>query len=628
MKHLYLTFVGLFTLMFLGCSPEEASEYERLSQKFTDSLGVNISTLQWWRTTVTLRINVTTDKPVTLMLMSFGDGGTILYDYKEVESSRTVTMTAPQGQGNTLNLAYLYKNKLYNKEIILNGATEEVITLNTTTSKKVAKRANHAASLSGSSIAGDAQYYQFTESQLEDYFKMMDFSKTNTDAKVLGLNCNYELESNGPFYITWVNGYEAEQRSRILGYYYHSPDTWKDITYVDLSETHKWDYIDDLAKVQYQISIYDAVDGHDFYPNTWYDANFDLSDTYGATKCNNMDRVGDNVYNSQEVYRRYGLLISALQGISFKIDVPVGMRIGFFLRANEQPEPEQWTLLKSKGINPYVEKQSDFMGTCFCAEFMNVAGNGRGYHRSFIEDFEEVYWMGMEDLVNGGDHDCNDVIFGVVSDLKIHMPTIVNPELPEPEDDINEVLDETTPFPWTVAYEDVYRDTDFDFNDAVIKLEPDYVNEVCCISVMAAGSTSRMYLHYDGPDGDENLGEIHELLGTKTQTYINTKEAVANTPFVQIDCVPWPKDYTMANDAKRFYIEVQRGTCKDCTDLITLAYEPGQLPEALLVAGEWKWPMEGVHINSAYNDFSRWAHDPSRRWEWYKTPEYNTAIAY
>jgi LruC domain-containing protein len=86
----------------------------------------------------------------------------------------------------------------------------------------------------------------------------------------------------------------------------------------------------------------------------------------------------------------------------------------------------------------------------------------------------------------------------------------------------------------------------------------------------------------------------------------------------------------MANDAKRFYIEVQRGTCSDCTDVITLAQDPGHMPEALLVAGEWQWPMEGVHIFDAYDNFPQWARDETkiRFWEWYKTPEMNTYVSY
>jgi hypothetical protein len=86
----------------------------------------------------------------------------------------------------------------------------------------------------------------------------------------------------------------------------------------------------------------------------------------------------------------------------------------------------------------------------------------------------------------------------------------------------------------------------------------------------------------------------------------------------------------MSDDAKRFYIEIKRGTCDDCSDVITLAYEPGKMPEALLVAGEWQWPMEGEHISSSYQEFPNWARDVTRTrfWEWYKTPVYNSIVAY
>ena len=49
----------------------------------------------------------------------------------------------------------------------------------------------------------------------------------------------------------------------------------------------------------------------------------------------------------------------------------------------------------------------------------------------------------------------------------------------------------------------MWRDNDFDFNDAVIRIQPDYENETCGITLMAVGSSEKMYLHYDGPDGDQ-----------------------------------------------------------------------------------------------------------------------------
>ena len=692
MKYLFSLLIIVLCLLS-SCSKEEASELERTKSEFLNNLGANgtISPQQWWRTSVTLRINVTTEGPVKLWLLSQQNNLTQLCDYKELSRSGSVTMTGPQGKGTILYLAYEYNNEKSIKEIELTGKQEEYVILDTSVAKKAPKKLNRdvPASLSGRSKRGNAEYYEFTSEQMADYFDIMEISMSNADAKVMGLNCNYELSSEGPFKITWVNGFEADQRSHILGYYYHSADSWDDIKYVDLSETHKWDYIDGLAKVQYQFSEDVERDGHLFKANTWYDANFDCYDIYGSTRSNNPDRLGDDAYNSQDIFSYYEDIVSGIRGISFEIDVPEGMHIGFYLRSDEELEPDQYDQLVALGVKPNAFLPNLFKGTCFCAEELNIVGNGRGLHRSFVHQTTggHVIWMGMEDLVNGGDHDCNDLIFGVVSKLEIHMPKIVdptptkkqdnpndpddpnnpdnpnnpddpnNPDNPNNPDDPNNPnnpddpnnpnnpddpnnpnnpgqpdlssLDDPNPLVWTIAYEDVGRDPDFDFNDAVIKLIPDFENERCCIQVMAAGSTQRMYLHFDGPEGDQNMGEIHDLLGS-SMTYVNTKGALASTPFVTIDCVPWPKGYTMGNDAKRFYIEIQRGTCDDCTDVITLAMEPGQLPEALLVAGEWQWPMEGVSVYSAYNEFGEWAQDVTRTrfWEWYRNPEDDKYVEY
>jgi hypothetical protein len=644
MKYLYYPFI-MFFLLLTACSTEEASEYERTNAEFLDSLGGDISAVHWWRTAVKLKVSVITDGPTKLLLLSSKSSSAILYDYKEVASSETVTMTAPQGQGTTLYLQCVYNGKTMTRTITLSGKTEENVSINTTAMQsRVTRASNQTASLSGNSIHRDAEYHEFKDGQLRDFFKMMELNQEKLNAKDNSWKAiNYELETRGPFYITWVTGKEMDQRSHILGYYYHSYWTYDDVQYVDLSETHKWDYIDGKAKVQYKLSIDDEVNGHKFKAGEWYDANFDMHDTYTDAHPNNPDRVGDNCYNAQAVYDRYSDKIAGLRGISFKIEHPDSTRIGFYLRADEEPFPSQWSILQQNNFKPYVNNAANFKGTNFCAEFLNVEGNGGGLHRSFIKDYDEVYWMGLEDLIEGGDHDCNDVIFGVVADLKICLPEIISPpglrekyvepkpEDPKPEDPTPEdpEPEETDSFPWTIAYEDVNRNPDFDFNDAVIKVIPDYENEECCVYVMATGNPARMYLHYDGPEGDKVLGEMHAMLGTKnSQTYINTRNALAGTPFQFVGCVPWPKDYTMADDAKRFYIEIQRGTCNDCTDVITLAQEPGQMPEALLVAGEWQWPMEGEHIFDAYDEFSGWAKDVTRTrfWEWYKSSGDNPFI--
>ena len=621
-----MAFVVLMGLTGCG-SNEEYSEYERVEASFLNRLEGNISPLQWWKTAVTLKVNVVTESPVKIWLASAATGG-ILYDYKEVTSSGLIEMTAPQGQGNTIYLITVCNRRESTQAITLSGKQEEVIQLNTLTATRshevvnntdvATTRSAKSSVLYGESVAGNAGHYQFTDEQMPccmDIIAIIDIN--GTDAEKLGLNCDYELESNGPFYITWLSGFAADNKSRILGYYWHSPGTYSDIKYVDLSETHKYDYIDGLAKVQYQISHDDLEYG--LQANQWHDANFDLNDYFGSTSSGIMQRIGDDAFNMQFVYKRFGYDITALRGISFAIDVPAGKRLGFYLRSDEESFPGQFQRIQKLGVPTYVNSASLFKGCCFSAKMFNTDGT----HRSFIKDYGEMMFMGMEDIVMGGDHDCNDVIFGVTTEMDIYKPDIVAPDI-EPAPEFEGLL------PWTIAYEDVSRQADFDFNDAVIKIVPDYTNELCCVTVMAAGSTSRMYLHYDGPDGDQNLGEIHELLNREAGTIINTNTAVASIPFVEVDCVKWPKEYTVASDARRFYIEIQRGTCTDCNDLITLAYQPGQLPQALLVAGEWKWPTEETHLFDAYTASPQWAKDATKTnyWTWYSIPKSGSIVSY
>ena len=262
-----------------------------------------------------------------------------------------------------------------------------------------------------------------------------------------------------------------------------------------------YDYIDGLAKVQYQVDEATA-ERYGVTANHWYDANFDMYDTWSSNPTWGL-RAGDDAYCSMAAYKRYDIGITALRGITFKVDVSQGMRVGFYDRWEVTPRPDQYDRLMRYGVRPYTTRDN-FMGTSFSAERMNVIYE-KGNFRSFIDEHEHVMWMGVENDITGGDLDCNDVIFGVTVKMDIYKPGVVEPDL-YPTAEYDDLM------PWTIAYEDVARDADFDFNDAVIKIVPDPKNEQCCVTVMAAGCTSRMYLHYDGPDGDQNLGEIHELL--------------------------------------------------------------------------------------------------------------------
>lgn len=635
-KNLAITSVALVTLM--ACSTEAMSELDRTKADFTKDLDGNISSMQWWHTAVKLNINLTTEKPTQLWLMSDKDKGT-LFDYKEAETSGTIQMIAPQGCGNTMYLVSVCNRQKDIQEVTLTGKAEENININielkdnndgefstrtnctTGENKTKANTAMRVAtSLYGSSIAGNAKHNELTTEQIEDALSLIERAyKEHIPAKSLGANCDYELKSNGDFNVTWFAGNSMSVSPHIFGYYYHTPGTYEDIKYVDLSETEVYDYIDGLAKVQYKVNDA-AAKQYGVLTDHWYDANFDMGDTFDKQNPYISARRDDDAYNSIDVLTRYGHNITNLRGVSFTINVPEGMYVGFYDRVESIAQPEQYDRFVKMGIKPYTTRDN-FKAMNFSCEAMNM--NINGSYRSSVFKTSHALWLGMENDYTGGDLDCNDVMFEVAADLEIHHPTVVEPDL-KPFGEYDNLM------PWTIAFEDVARNADFDFNDAVVKITPDYENEMCAVTIMAAGSTSRMYLHYDGPNGDENLGEIHELLGRTADTKINTTTSIPQTPFAEIGNVKWLKKYTMENDAQRFYIEVKRGTCTDCSDVITLAQEPGQMPEALLVAGEWKWPMEGINITKAYDTFADWSKDITRvdYWNWYLSPKSSTCVSY
>lgn len=645
-KVLFVTLIS--SLVLSSCSTENGySEFERTEAYFLETLEGYVSPYQWWKTSVTLNVNVKTTEPVKIWVMSAETGGT-LYDYREVTTGGIAKFSAPQGRGTTVYVVGICRRNQKTLAVKLTGRNEENVVLDFTGSSSskakpqsegdwsaMGTRATVTSadepdpvnkSLYGSSVRGDGFLYELLDKQMDDYATMMDLlSQEGRNAKKeMKLNVDYELESKGPFNITWIAGNCMSNTPHVLGYYYHSPGTYEDIQYVDICETEVYDVVDGYAKVQYQVNqtAVNMYPEDNLQTDKWYAANFDMDDRWEKGGGNLQSRKGDNAWNSMAVFGRYGKNLKKVRGLTFEVNVPVGMRLGFYNRAEEVSRPDQYDRLLSKKVKPYTDRDS-FKGTSFSAEAMNTI-NPEGNFRSFIQPLNDMMWMGMENRIDGGDLDCNDVIFGVTAKMDIYLPSVVEPDFYPAGEYVDQM-------PWTIAYEDLAREADFDFNDAVIKVVPDFENELCCVTVEAAGSPARMYLHYDAPDGtDMVLGEMHQMLGGWVGSRINTNASVAGTPFVEVDCVPWPKDFTMANDAKRFWIEIQRGTCEDCTDMITLAETPGQIPQALLVAGEWKWPMEGVHIFSAYNSFPNWAKDVTKTgyWGWYSAPKAGTTVSY
>ncbi len=621
MKQTYIYYIVSSLLaaavLLPGCADkDELTALSRTEASFQEMLGTPYSPMHWWRTAVQLKVDIKVHEPTIIAVYSVTSEGSVLCDYKSVTKDSTFLMTLPQTDNQTFTLIAQDKIRELSQNVRLTGGSMQTIKIDMTkqpadeSTDATARALKSPATRAGASLYGtDIQKnIGYTEVNREGIEIVMHYVEEGMDVEAKGLNTNYELISRGPFNITFFYGFTGCYLSRTLGYYRHSPGTYEDLEFVDLVDTHLYDYYDGIAKLQYQL---------DGVTDMWYDTNFDYRDGFQEPFTAITARLGDDIYNIQHVMDKYGSRVTKARGLTWKIDVKPGDRIGFYLKMHSKNAAQRDRDIR-KGL-PGNRLPQDFYETNWSAKVLNTDGKAR----SVLIQEGGYTIMGMEDANSAGDFDCNDVLFGVHALLESEMPLITTP-------DIDILLPAADKMPWTIAFEDVYREQDFDFNDAVIRITPDYQNETCDVELMAVGSTSKMYLHYDGPDGDQNLGELHELFRQKTETKINTLSPYANTPFVELTSVKWPKSYTASEDAKRFYIEVRRGTCDDCGDHLTLPLEPVEMPQALLVAGSWHWPTEGTSIKTAYNLFPSWAENLGdvNFWKWHTLPQYGRAVNY
>ena len=607
LKHLWLWLL-VATCGWTACNGDDELNYHQsVTEIYEGFLGGGlVDTFQYWKTAVTLQVNVKTTKTSEVIAYVLDSEEYLLCDRKAIDSDGTVRLTIPQGISSSILLVGNNGSNRITRTIVLTGKPVQEVDLIFPTPITAPNVLRVSSALNGTDIQPNLGYSVLSPEGLETMLKHV---KEGIDAAELGSNVNYELVSNGPFDVSFIYGFTGAYKPRILGYYRHSPGTYADLEFVDLLDTHSYDYINGVCKIQYQL---DGVE------DKWYDSNFDYRDGFEPPYTVVSARLGDDAYNIGLALQKYGDRITDIRGLTYRIDVKPGDRIGLYLRMGDKENSEQRAAIVRKGIPGSLLPQP-FYETNFSAQVLNT--NQR--HRSALVKDNGFTIMGMEDSGNSGDHDCNDVIFGLHAELETEMPTIIDPE-------IDGIVEGYSNIPWTIAYEDLGRNADFDFNDAVIQVRPDYSKEEATVTLMAAGCSSdtRMYLHYDGPDGDQNLGEIHQLFGGGD--WINTRSSMASVPFVDLGTVQWLKSYTMATDANRFYVEVQRGECEDCSDVIRLADVPGQMPQAVCVVGNWKWPLEGTAIFTTYTSFARWAKNVTSLsyWTWYNSPKKDTYVEY
>lgn len=658
MKKQYLYVCAMAAAVLTSCMDADDSLFEnRYTADFEKAIGGKIDPSQTWVTGTVISAEVKTSGKATVRAYTLGKEERVLYAQKVINGSGTIKFGIPQNRDEKIAFEADYGDaeKVYRKmDLSLDLTQKTIIDLSrgATTRATMAEsnsRVNPPASLCGTSnestdggYAGHNFGYTSFPGWTWDNLAVAIPESENPNGKQI---TNYELISTGPFYLSLIYGFTGTTTTTILGYYYYAkPGVYSDIVMVDLCEVLRYDYIDGYAKTQFQL----------IGETSWTDANFDYFDGEGddGFTAKNADRKGDGIISTWRANKRHGGVknIQGVRGLTFQINVPVGYRLGFYLKAGSK-QTDQINNLKDLGVPEKYYNISQ--GICFSGADLNTRVSKYPF-RSVIKRYDGYTFMGLDDSPGGGDFDCNDVSFGLTAGNGGSLPGVLLPGVKdldndvyynsdgttseEPKDsyvqDVIEGRDPNNPTTpgqgeggegstvkdyaaWTIGYEDMGTTGDFDFNDVVLQIVPNS-DQKAKIYLCATGGSFDAELHYNGPTGDIDFGSIHQYMPKLTNTYEKrTHEKVL------VGEVSWPDGYTMPTDAHRFYIKVKG-------ENINVNTTPGKAPKAICVQGDWQWPLENVSLTKAYPMLSKWAtniNDSEAR-DWYNHPVKSQVVSF
>lgn len=593
-----------------------------------------------WITAVSVRLDIKADTEGDITAQSIVQPTVTVFGKKHIKGSNVMYVDVPLSAGTSFGVVFDDGTPLKRyQRIELTGAPSQAVdvdftsasSMSTAPKKQVPAKAATNKSLYGSSYIADCDYLNFGswawESISQSLKEAVNCSQnyvTVIDYEIISkgdLLPGGEFQANESIYLSYLYGYTGQYSSRTLGYYYHKGD-YSDIVFQDISEVLTYDYLNNKAKVQYQL------DGN---THVWYDANFDYKDADGpdftSPTTGSSSRVGDDAYNTLRVFQTYGHRVTAIRGLTFLLEVPAGKHFGFYLRSNEAIDNAQKTRLQTMGV-PTANLPKYKMN--FSNASMNA--NGTSTFRSAMAIYDNFTFMGLDDNLTGGDFDCNDVTFAL-SDYKGErlIPTFteetLNSELNDstfakhPEYIAPPSQDDEKHQTWTLAFENNGMNLDGDYNDVVLSIVTNEVTHKAAVSLLAAGAQSRTEIYYD----DTYLGEVHELFSVDQETMVNTQGETATVAPVSLGEVDWPDGYLMSTDRQRFTLRVYNRE----TGLLSHIVRPNELigqnrnvPQALCIYGPWEWPREKVWISIAYPIIGNWGvhFNNSKYWNWYSQP--------
>ena len=616
-----------------------------------------------WMTSVPVQVDINAPGSGTVTAQTINNEKVTILGQKSVKGGAVMHLDVPQGENTSFGLVFDDGTglKQYKRIDISSGASQIVdVTFSKNTSAKVsakvgATRAATNNSLYGASILPSYGYLNFGSWAWDDLSKAVPENRpAQSNIKVIKdfeimargeITSVGELQSKETVYLSFLYGHTGNIEKRIVGYYVNSlkadgtPD-YSDIEFHDIADVMTYDYFDGNAKVQYQL------DGND----KWYDANFDYADKPSNPNGARLQaRRGDDAYGTFNVNQAYGKRITAVRGLSYKLEIPKGKVFGFYLKDGDKAiSNDQKQKMIAAGV-PESKIPTKI------ANYTKAAFNHGQAHkgiRSAFAIYDNFTFMGMDDTMDGGDGDCNDVTFALsnvrgekmvplftkeTTESDINKPTIQNPDAPDytnPDPDptdkpsdgtTTEKVDYESLQHWTLAFENAGKDNDFDFNDVVLEVTPDTKNNKAYVYLMAAGAERRTELYYKKSDGTEQyLGEVHELFNVKPGVYVNTKSSEATvSPVLVADNLEWPEGCTLDNSRQKFILKVYDDN--DTSKLSRIVKSDDLIdgsPQVLCVAGHWSWPVETSRVFATYPVLGEWAtnFNKAESWNWYSQP--------
>ena len=633
--------IVVFALAFSACSEDLGLAGTENGENSGWPLN-SVDPKQTWMTSETVQLDISIDDEADITAQTIMNEKVTVLGQTHLKGSGVMFLDIPQGIGSSFGLVYDdgVNAKQY-RQINLVGNNAKVIDVNfqsASNTKSVAPaaqrfstRAATASSLYGSSYIKDCGYLNFGPWGWGDVKTALVEAKNSQlnlttlidyEIKSEGLLEGGEMVANDSILLSFLYGHTGQTGARTLGYYYHSVKSYSDIVFQDIAEVLTLDYYNGKAKVQFQL---------DDQP-TWYDANFDYKDDPAnpSTTPANSVRKGDDAWNTLNVHNYYGDRLTAIRGLTFKLSIPKGKEYGFYLRTDAALSAAQKTNLTNLGVTE--SKLPKYSANYSCAA-MNTGSNN---FRSAIAIYDNFTFMGMDDDLGGGDYDCNDVTFALSNtkgekyipeftestknsnwnkDVIEKHPEYINPPS----------LEETNLQSWTLAFENAGLDNDYDFNDVVLKVTPDTKNGKAEVKLLAAGAQRKTEVYFNG----KLLGEVHDLFGVSSGTFVNTTSNTATTKAVTLPSIDWPKNTTMEEQRMNFSLKVYNDDGKldrefSMEDLLN----DRKSPQALCVAGDWKWPKERIDVYVAYPLIGKWGvnFNNPEYCNWYSQPKADAVV--